>query len=232
MSMSISNGNLNNIIEKKSLKWIFVGGKGGVGKTTVSSSLAVQLSKYRNKVLIVSTDPAHNLSDAFNQKFNSEPTNVSSINNLFACEIDPKMNDQNSSNDLGNVLGYTPDNQTMGIFSELSKNIPGIDEAMSLGYIMKLVENGDYDCVVFDTAPTGHTLRLLSFPNLLENGLEKMLTFREKINSLVQTFGMFGGMNFEQAFEKLFFSLSSLKENIERLNTQFKDNVSLFFIRL
>lgn len=217
---------LNNVLEQTTLKWIFVGGKGGVGKTTVCSSLSILLSKKKTKVLIISTDPAHNLSDAFNQQIGHYPTKIAGYDNLFGCEIDPKTSSPDNINSLNSILGFNPDSNTISLFNELTTSIPGIDEAMCLAYIMKEVKQLDFDCVVFDTAPTGHTLRLLKFPSLLEKGLEKMLSFKEKMGSMVQSFGILGGNNFEQSFEKLFYSMDSLKESIENINTQFKNSVS------
>lgn len=211
-------GSLKNVVEQDELKWIFVGGKGGVGKTTCSCCLAVHLAERREKVgekvLIISTDPAHNLSDAFRQKFTKTPTLVQGFQNLYAMEVDPTV--ESDEEDQGGLLG-------MGSMAELANAIPGMDEAMSFGEMMKLVQTMDYSVIVFDTAPTGHTLRLLQFPSTLEKGLGKLMALKNKFGGMVdQMSNMFGAAD-EFGTDALMGRLEQLKNVIEKVNLQFKN---------
>ncbi|KAJ3384877.1 Golgi to ER traffic- protein [Lobulomyces angularis] len=212
---------LKNIIDQTSLKWIFVGGKGGVGKTTNSCSLAVQLSYHRESVLLISTDPAHNLSDAFGQKFSKTPTLVNGFTNLSAMEIDP-------TSSLQDLMDEKNDGASNEILGEIAHAIPGIDEAMSFSEVMKLVKSMDYSCIVFDTAPTGHTLRFLSFPTVLDKALAKLSQFGGKVAPMLSSMsGLMGGA---PPTEDMFQKLEGMRETIQEVNKQFQDPSKTTFV--
>lgn len=213
---------LKGLFDTESLKWIFVGGKGGVGKTTTSCSIAVELSKRRGSVLILSTDPAHNLSDAFGQKFTNSPMIVNGFTNLYAMEISSSIQENMEFRLPGD------DSEMSKLLPELLSAIPGIDEALGFAELMNSVRTMNYSTIVFDTAPTGHTLRLISFPDLLEKGLMKLAQLREKMaGALNMMSSMAGGLIDE---DKLHNKLDSLRALTSSVRDHFQDPTKTTFV--
>lgn len=221
---------LQTIIDQKTLRWIFVGGKGGVGKTTTSCSLAIQLAKHRPSVLLISTDPAHNLSDAFNQKFGKDARLVNGFTNLSAMEIDPQggMQDFLGSAQLSQANGSSgggaasdPMGGMQNMMQDLALSMPGIDEAMSFAEVMKQVKDLSYNTIVFDTAPTGHTLRFLQFPTVLEKGLGKLLQLSQQIGPMLST--MMGASGQSVNIGEMVGKMEEYQKTIAEVNRQFKN---------
>jgi len=174
----------------------------------------------------VSTDPAHNLSDAFCQKIGRDPTPINGFDNLSAMEIDANDDMEKMQQQMTESAGAASEEEAgiSSLMSELTASIPGIDEAMSFSELMKQVQNMDYDVVVFDTAPTGHTLRLLSFPTILEKALGKIMDLKDRFGGLIgQASAMFGGGNPGQMQDMMLGRLEETRAIINKVNDAFQD---------
>ncbi|MDR2623371.1 MAG: arsenical pump-driving ATPase GET3 [Methanobrevibacter sp.] len=171
--------------------FVFVGGKGGVGKTSISAATAIWLAKHNRKTLIVSTDPAHSLSDSLETYIGPDPRLI--MSNLYAVEIDPEVAMARQQEELKNKKSLVDPQQVMGLDMledqlDLASSAPGADEAAAFEIFLQVMTTNEYDVVVFDTAPTGHTLRFLSFPDLMESWVGKMLKVRSKLSAVKSTF--------------------------------------------
>ncbi|MFC4987007.1 ArsA family ATPase [Saliphagus infecundisoli] len=162
----------------ESSRFVFVGGKGGVGKTTVASAYGVRRARAGDRVLLVSTDPAHSTSDVFGQELGDDPQPVRGHDGLEAVEIDPESEVeahlQGLKRELGTQMSPVLVNE-IDVQLEMAHRTPGAYEAALFDRFVDVMrESGGYDRVVFDTAPTGGTLRLLSLPDLLEGWIERL----------------------------------------------------------
>jgi arsenite-transporting ATPase len=171
--------------EKQDLhRLTFFGGKGGVGKTTLAAAFATLLAGRGDKTLLVSTDPAHSTSDILGAKLSGEPTHIDG--NLWAVEIDAAADatayvERIQKDASGSVSPEVLPAVRQHL--ELAKSSPGTEESALFDRFVDLIAlcPDEYDRIVFDTAPTGHTLRLLTLPALLTAWVEGMVRQREKV---------------------------------------------------
>jgi arsenite-transporting ATPase len=228
-------------------KYYMLGGKGGVWKTSCAASLAVRFANNGHPTLVVSTDPAHSLSDSFAQDL-SGGTLVpveGPDSPLFALEINPEKAREEfrtaSQKNGGTGVKDFMDSMGLGVLAEqvgelklgelLDSPPPGLDEAIAISKVMQFLEAQEYSMfsrIVFDTAPTGHTLRLLSLPDFLDASIGKILKLRNKITSATSAIKSVFGQEVQQ--QDATNKLEQLRERMVKVRELFRDTESTEFI--
>ena len=231
-------------------EYVLYGGKGGVGKTTCAAATALASARDGTPTLVVSTDPAHSLSDTLGVDVPDEPTRIAEETPLFAVEIDPETaagpfapgEDGPDADPLEGAAG--PDGAAgpedgglgmgMGGLEDLLGGdghplaggaMPGADEAAAVQLLLEYLDDPRFDRVVVDTAPTGHTLRLLELPDVMDSMVGRLLSFRQKLSGMMGSVGgLFGGSDDPEAeMEAGMDDLQELSTKIERLRTALRD---------
>ena len=175
---------------------LFVGGKGGVGKTTIAAALALHGAGSGRRVLLVSTDPAHSLGDLFGQRIGNRKREL--ISGLWGLELDPEGEVDRYLEEVGDTMRafvrpamYTEIERQIA----LARHSPGATEAALMDRMARLMgkAGSDFDQVIFDTAPTGHTLRLLALPEIMAAWMDGLLRSRDRSDSFGRALGRLAG---------------------------------------
>eukprot|EP00195_Chlamydomonas_chlamydogama_P005384 CAMPEP_0202890670 /NCGR_PEP_ID=MMETSP1392-20130828/997_1 /ASSEMBLY_ACC=CAM_ASM_000868 /TAXON_ID=225041 /ORGANISM="Chlamydomonas chlamydogama, Strain SAG 11-48b" /LENGTH=714 /DNA_ID=CAMNT_0049574285 /DNA_START=142 /DNA_END=2286 /DNA_ORIENTATION=- len=231
-------------------KYYLLGGKGGVGKTSCAASLAVKFASEGLPTLVVSTDPAHSLSDSFDQDLTGgRPVRITSPMGeipLWGMEIDPELARaelrQVMQDDGGKKLNEVLDGVGLGGVAEQLKDLqlgelldtppPGVDEAVALSKVVQFLKNPEfaqYKRIIFDTAPTGHTLRLLSLPDFLDVSIGKLVRLRQKLTDVTGAVtSFFTGKQNER--DPAVVKLEELKERMAEARDVFRNEKTTEFV--
>jgi arsenite-transporting ATPase len=193
---SLSEGGMESFL-KENLKLIIFGGKGGVGKTSIASAAALQLARHNKekKILIFSTDPAHTLSDCFDQHVGNKITLINGTENLYALELDAsKILDDLKKEYREDIEEVFDKFASSGIDIKFDKEVmeelitltpPGLEELMALKKIIELMKVSYYDLFVMDSAASGHLLRFLETPVIVEEWLKAVFRLLLKYKGVI-----------------------------------------------
>ena len=212
-------------------EYVLYGGKGGVGKTTMAAATGLASAAGGVRTLVVSTDPAHSLSDTYETEIPAEPARIREEIPLYAAEIDPDaaMEEGMFGADadplgglggLGEAMGGSAGGaDDEGLGELLGGTMPGADEAAAMRQLLEYLDDPRFDRVVVDTAPTGHTLRLLELPEVMDSMIGRVMTLRQRFSGMMEGIkGMFGGDDPDPSAD-----LDALRERIERLRAVLRD---------
>ncbi len=222
-------------------EYVLYGGKGGVGKTTMAAATGLSSAAGGVRTLVVSTDPAHSLSDTFEVDVPAEPARIREDVPLFAAEIDPDaamaegpfggdgdplggmggMGDaMGGMGPMGGAAADAAEGMDDAPGSLLGGTMPGADEAAAMRQLLEYLDDPRFDRVIIDTAPTGHTLRLLQLPEIMDSMLGRMLKLRQQFSGMMDGLkGMFGGGDDADPTA----DLDELRDRIERLRAVLQD---------
>ena len=212
-------------------EYVLYGGKGGVGKTTMAAATGLASATDGTPTLVVSTDPAHSLSDTYGVDVPSRPGRLREDVPLWGVEIDPDEAmeragamgldgdaDGGPMGGLGDLLGGAGESA-----NPLGGPMPGADEAAAMQLLVEYLDDDRFERVVVDTAPTGHTLRLLELPELLDSMMGRMLTFREKMGGMMDSMkGMFGAGD-DAGADAGVAGVEEVRERVQRLRAVLTD---------
>jgi arsenite-transporting ATPase len=210
-------------------EYVLYGGKGGVGKTTCAAATALKRAREDGPTLVVSTDPAHSLSDVFDAPVGPEPTRVRDDTPLWAVEVDPS---ERIGQYRGQVSAALEELEDLGISlddDDLDDVIeagvaPGTDEAAAMDLFVDYMDDPRYEYIVFDTAPTGHTLRLLKLPDVMSSAMGKLISVRSQVSSLADSVRSFVGADENDESEvDVDVDLEELRSRMERVADALRD---------
>ncbi|MFX1286168.1 MAG: ArsA family ATPase [Promethearchaeota archaeon] len=197
-------------------RFLFFGGKGGVGKTTMAAATAIRAADREYRTLLVSTDPAHSVSDSLDQRIGGETyTKVNNVSNLWAIELNTEEAMRNYSQIVSQQDPSGTVSEFLGGDDPASLSPPGADETVAFIQLLEYIQNPEYDIVVFDTAPTGHTLKLLQLPEMTQSWLYRLIKMRRRLGGMMAGFKAIFGGNSGTSEQEAFDKLEELRDQVE-----------------